>query len=119
MGWSWVILTLVVQLGAQMIKPQTYARGKLLTMPLKKKFPKTFNHPLCRLFQILILIGLYLSVGWFIPGFGYFYCLTIMAMSIDDYFSDDDDRKRFKSLVRNKIKWKMELPKPVQVKGTA
>lgn len=119
MGWSWVVLTLVIQLGSQIIKPRNYMRGKYLTMPLRNRFPRVFNNWWCRMIQIFSLLFSYFVIAAFWHGAAYLYFISLMALAIDDYFADDEDKKRFKEWVRNKVKWKMELPKPVQVKGTA
>lgn len=115
--WSWVVMSLVIQLGSQLIKPQNYSKGKRLTMPLRKRFPRVFDHMFCRTMQIIFWIMIASVFQWIWSPFKYIYWLGICALAIDDYFSDDDTWKRFKDAVRNKIKWKMELPKPVPVGG--
>lgn len=40
--------------------------------------------------------------------------MILILIELDDYVNgDDDDRKRRWDWVKNKIKWKMELPQPV------
>jgi hypothetical protein len=117
--WAWVILVLVVQLGCILLKPRNIGKGKYITMPLRRALPKIFDHMWCRLFQILLLIGIQLMIDAVMHGHlgFYLYCVGMIALYLDDYLSDDDDRKKFWDMVRNKIKWKMELPKPVSVGG--
>lgn len=117
--WAWIILVLGVQLGCILLKPQNSGKGKYITMPLKHKFPKIFNNTWCRLIQILLLVWMEIVLQWPLGHKSfYLYCFGMIALYLDDYLSDDDDRKKFWDTVRNKIKWKMELPKPVQVRST-
>lgn len=113
--WAWVIFVLAVQLGCMLLKPQNSGRGKRITMPMRRRF-KFYDNPWCRVLQIFTLVGLQtvLSIPMGHKSF-YVYCILMCALYIDDYFSDDDDHKKFWDTVRNKIKWKMELPKPVKV----
>lgn len=110
--WSWVILVLCTQIGGQLFKPQNYARGKYLTMPLRKRFAPKLAPVWFRVLQIYATVALYYAVSPFWKPFFYVYCIILIAYVIDDWFSDHD-RKKFWAEVRNKIKWKMELPKPV------
>lgn len=116
-GWSWMIITVCIQIGAQIIKPRTYGRGKYLTMPLRKKWPRMFNHIFCRTVQVFMLLGVYVVISSFWSPFFYIYCLILIAWSVDDYFTDDENKRKFKEFVRNKIKWKMKLPQLVPVGG--
>ncbi len=43
---------------------------------------------------------------------------TYILLLLDDYFfGDDDSWKKFLEGVKNKVKWKMELPQPVSERG--
>lgn len=108
----WMIFTLMVQLGAQLMNPRGFQRGKLFTMPLREKMPRMFNHALCRLAQIfLILIPIEMFLSFFIGNLAlYLYFSMVIALSLDDYLTNDDNFKKWWMTARNKIKWKMKLP---------
>lgn len=107
----WV--TLFIVLYPQIIKPHTWGKGKYLTMPLRRWFPKLFDHYFCRTIQVLIALGLDIGLYPIWHSIEYLYYIAMAAWAIDDWFSDDDTWKRFKDWARNKIKWKMKLPQPV------
>lgn len=112
----WLVLSLMVQIMCPMLNPRGHQRGKILTAPLRKTFPKLFDHFFCRLFQIFILFGVYTVmkiVGLPEAVAGPIYFILLILLYLDDYFTNDDNHKKWWAEVRNKIKWKMELPAPV------
>lgn len=112
--WSWLILTVAIQFIAPAANPKGYQRGKLLTMPLRKRV-KFFDNHSCRTKQIILICVPTDFIGHMIIGnfMSYIYFLSIIALFIDDWLTNHDDFKRFGDFVRNKIKWKMKLPSPV------
>jgi hypothetical protein len=109
--WLWMIFTLFVQVLCPMLNPKGHQRGKILTMPLRKRV-KFFDSEWCRTKQIFVLIVINIPVSLFVHFSTYIYFFIIIALFLDDYFTNDDDMKKWWMEVRNKIKWKMELPQP-------
>lgn len=109
----WLVLSLVVQLGSILLKPQNNCKGKLITIPMKRLLRWKHDDPIGNLFFRVVIQMLCFAfiLAFFAPAWAY--SLWVIALYLDDYMSDDDTFKRFRDMVRNKIKWKMELPKPV------
>lgn len=112
--WTWLIFTIMIQLGSQLLNPKGYQRGKLLTLPMRKAMPKMFDHNFCRLTQLwIVLLPLNVFLSFFIGKWSnYVYFILVIALSLDDYLTNDDNFKKWWMEARNKIKWKMKLPEP-------
>lgn len=118
--WMWLGLTLLIQFTVPALNPKGYQRGKFLTMPMRK-FIRFFDKPSCRSRQLWCVCIPADFIGHYVIGnsMSYIYFGSIIALYLDDWITNHDDFKKFGDWVRNKVKWKMELPQPVKVKGTA
>ena len=121
-----VIYCVVVQMSQAAIflfHPNRFGRGKILTRPLIRLLRLPENDYLVRNFvrasQVFVLL-IWLSVMVFTHAMSrdkrmFIYFTLVTALYLDDYLTGDDDKwKKFKDAVRNKIKWKMELPQPAR-----
>ena len=121
MNWMWMVLGVCVQLFVGGVFPKRLGRG-LLTKPmwtwplLRAKSPSAV-----RLKQLVVLwvIEFTLDMGTGIDDLlltaGFWF--LVIVLYLDDYLFGDDDGKRRWDWVRNKIKWKMELPEPARRRG--
>lgn len=110
--WSWLVLTLAIQLIAPVANPRGFQRGKFLTMPLRKRVKFFYNA--CRTKQLFFICLPADIIGHIIIGnfMSYIYFMSVIMLYLDDWLTNHDDFKKFGDFVRNKIKWKMKLPMP-------
>lgn len=111
--WSWIVLVVAIQWITPRLNPKGYQKGKLFTMPLRKRI-KFFDSFWCRFKQITCVLFpfdlfLHVTVGNIAS---YVYFMSIIILYLDDYMTNDDNLKRWMTAVRNKVKWKMILPVP-------
>lgn len=95
-------------------------RGKVFTMPIRRRVRLLQPGFRCRVTQVLAI-----SVGEaFLPIhrqelINALYWAPVFVLMIDDWLTGGDDGwKRFRDAVRNKVKWLMHLP-PQPVEETA
>lgn len=112
---TWIVLSLIAQVSLPMLNPRGYQRGRILTMPMRRMFPKLFDHAACRIAQLFCLVPL----DWFAHSvssadttISIVFSIVVIALYFDDWLTNHDDFKKKWDWVRNKIKWKMKLPVP-------
>ena len=119
--WGWDLLFLIVFFFLQLSRPKNFCRGRVSRLLSKHFLPRAFWRPemplyFSRLF-LCLLVSLPVRMASTLVGHALFWLLTIGLLLDDYYFGDDDHWQRFKELVRNKVKWKMQLPQPVNEGG--
>jgi hypothetical protein len=112
---TWLILSIGAQIVLPILNPRGYQRGKLFTMPLRRHV-KFFDNAYCRLMQIFALWPIDTIVRHIWTGhdttISILWSIAVIALYFDDWMTNHDDFQKKWDLVRNKIKWKMELPEP-------
>lgn len=113
---EYFITSLIIQVASQTIYPDRYCRG-IISRKMRKLFrwPDNFflSFAAFRIGQMTLLALLQNFIIIHVSN-NSFYWIGIIILFLDDaFFGDDDDRwKRRWQAVKNKIKWKMVLPKP-------
>lgn len=109
--WEW---RLVIFFVVFMVPAKKQFRGKMLTVPIRKMVRFFDRHPFVLRITQLEAQGLPTQyvfhasdrMIWVVGG------LWIAALCIDDYLTGDDDSwRKFKDWARNKVKWRMQLPR--------
>jgi len=103
------LIVLTIQLSAIFLYPRRHSRGYLSrwALPFFMKRFSFFGPSLLRLSQILAC--------WILIPSNKLYFIAIAILYIDDVlFGDDDQTKKRWESVKNRIKWKMELPAPIE-----
>jgi hypothetical protein len=116
--WFWLVLMIIVGWATGRYYQANFANGILTRWPARLiKLPRPLNRRLMRLFQTLFIYAWFLahlsnSNQYFIVTF----IAPLIVLDLDDVLtSDHDDRwKRRWQAVRNKIKWKMDIPVPAR-----
>lgn len=121
---GWPLLMLCVQGLSGLLFLDRIGKGRLLSRPLwrfRLFAPKVSPYSgyvfgsWTRMMQIFVLIPLNigLTVTWGSPWLTVGFCLLVICLYADDYYSGDDERwRKFKSRARNAVRWLVPLPSP-------
>lgn len=94
-----------------------FARGRILTMPLRRRSSWLNGHPYACRYVVqggtVGLVAILLTPLVSLTTEDFVYWVPILLLWIDDWATGDDDKwKRLKGAARNAVKWRMVLPAP-------